>query len=84
MNSEKKLPALNVNAADLTPSALVVGDPQRAAAAAEYLEDKKKLATSASNGTLPETNRVYPLPFPSTAVARPAPVFVLVYSCRSG
>jgi uridine phosphorylase len=43
MNSEKKLPALNVNAADLTPSALVVGDPQRAAAAAEYLEDKKEL-----------------------------------------
>ena len=67
MNSEKKLPALNVNAADLTPSALVVGDPQRAAAAAEYLEDKKNLATSASIGPLPEPIRVYRLPFPPTA-----------------
>jgi uridine phosphorylase len=39
MNSEKVLPALRVNVADLTSSALVVGDPQRAAAAAEYLDD---------------------------------------------
>jgi uridine phosphorylase len=39
MNSEKVLPVLRVNVADLTTSALVVGDPQRAAAAAEYLDD---------------------------------------------
>jgi uridine phosphorylase len=44
MNSEKVLPLLKVNAADLTPSALVLGDPQRAAAASEYLDDLKELA----------------------------------------
>jgi uridine phosphorylase len=43
VKSEKKLPILNVNAADLTPHALVVGDPQRAAAAAEFLEDQKEI-----------------------------------------
>ena len=43
MNSEKVLPLLKVNAADLTPSALVLGDPQRAAAASEYLDDLKEL-----------------------------------------
>jgi uridine phosphorylase len=44
MNSNDKiLPLLNVNAADLAPSALVVGDQQRAAAATEYLDDVKEL-----------------------------------------
>jgi uridine phosphorylase len=43
MNSEKVLPILKVKASDLNSSALVVGDPQRAAAAAEYLDDVKEI-----------------------------------------
>jgi uridine phosphorylase len=44
MDPNALLPVLKVKVSDLTPSALVVGDPQRAAAAAEYLDDVKELA----------------------------------------
>lgn len=43
MDSEKILPLLKVKRADIAPLALVVGDPRRAAAAAELLDDAKEI-----------------------------------------
>jgi uridine phosphorylase len=43
MSIDKLLPILKVKASELAPYALVLGDPERAAAAAEYLDDAQEL-----------------------------------------
>jgi uridine phosphorylase len=65
---EKNLPLLNVNATDLMPTALVVGDPQRAAAAAEYLDDVKELGYSREYRTFTGTYVGVPITISSHGV----------------
>lgn len=69
MNTEEKvLPLLEVNAADLTPAALVVGDPQRAAAATDYLDDVKELGYSREYRTFTGTYNGVPITISSHGV----------------
>jgi uridine phosphorylase len=65
---EKRLPLIKVNSTDLTRAALVVGDPQRAAAAAEYLDDVKEIGFNREYRTFTGTYAGAPITIASHGV----------------
>jgi uridine phosphorylase len=68
MNPNAFLPILKVKIFDLTPLALVVGDPIRAAAAAEFLEDVKEVGNFREYRTFTGTYSGVPITISSHGV----------------